>query len=86
MKIYLLSKENSAFLETHQTFEHVLIRVKQINKTHFDNNHFNFFGANGEEPYTIDSICLTRNVDYKETYTLFFVRCIDSITGELCEL
>ena len=44
------------------------------------------YGANGDEPYTIDSACLTREIDRKETYTLFFIRCIDSNTGELCEL
>tara|TARA_R110000764_G_scaffold131281_1_gene219154 strand:+ start:372 stop:632 length:261 start_codon:yes stop_codon:yes gene_type:complete len=86
MKIYLLTKENSSFLETFKTFEGVLIRAKEINKTHFNGEHFNFFGANGDEPYTIDSICLTKQVNYKDTYTLFFIRCIDSITGELCEL
>ena len=86
MKIYLLSKENSAFLETHKTFEHVLTRVKQINKTDFDGEKFMLYGANGDEPYTIDSACLTREIDRKETYTLFFIHCIDSNTGELCEL
>ena len=86
MKIYLLSKENSAFLETYKTFEQVLTRIKQINKTHFDGEKFMLYGANGDKPYTIDSACLTRKIDHKETYTLFFIRCIDSNTSELCEL
>ena len=86
MKIYLLTKENGAFLETFKTFDSVLKRSKEINKTHFDGEKFMIYGQNGNEPYTIDSVCLTKKVNYKETYTLFFIRCIDSITGELCEL
>ena len=86
MKIYLLTQKNSAFLETFKSFEEIKKRTEELNNTIFDGEPFMFFGKDGDKPYVIDSICLTKKVNYKEIYTTFFIRCINSNTGEICEL
>ena len=86
MKIYKLTKENSTFLETFKTLKDLQTRIKEINKTLFNGENFIFFGPHGVPPFNKDSFYLVSEVNNKETYTLFFIHCIDSITGELCEL
>ena len=86
MKIYLLTQKNSAFLETFKSFQEIKKRTIELNKTIFNGEHFMFFGQDGDKPYKIDSICLTKKVNNKEIYTTFFIRCIDTNTGEICEL
>lgn len=86
MKIYILTRKNSAFIQTFQNFDLLIDAAKEINVNHFDGENFMTYGKNGTEPYLIDSIVLCKDVDYKNTYTLFYIRCIDSLTGELCEL
>jgi len=86
MKIYILTRENSAFIETFKSMDLLIKKANEINNTLFDGNKFMLFGCCDEEPYLIDSILLTKQVNYKETYTLFYIRCIDSLSGELCEL
>jgi len=86
MKIYILTRKNSSFIQTFQSFELLINEAKEINTKLFDGQNFGIYGPNEDDPYLIDSIVLCKDVDYKSTYTLFYIRCIDSITGELCEL
>lgn len=86
MKIYLLTQKNSAFLETFKSFQEIKKRTIELNETIFDGEPFMFFGQDGDKPYIIDSICLTKKVNNKEIYTTFFIRSIDTNTGEICKL
>ena len=86
MKIYILTRENSAFIQTFKSFDLLIDAAKEINTRLFDGENFGTYGPFEDDPYLIDSIVLCKDVDYKNTYTLFYIRCIDSINGELCEL
>jgi len=86
MKIYILTRESSSFIQTFQSFELLINAAKEINTKLFDGENFTTYGPHEDNPYLIDSIVLCKDVDYKSTYTLFYIRCIDSITGKLCEL